>query len=129
MLLDQYIQQLSKELELEDQLRSDVPGIFALPLEEDVTVMISALAQGFALNCGFSHIPSGRLEDFFERVLLADLFFQGTKGAVLGLNEDGNLLTLSQNVEYQTDYREFRDVLEDFINTIDYWRGEVQNWK
>lgn len=128
-MLDQFIQQLSKELELDEPLRSDAPGVFAMPIEDDLTIMISSLPQGFSLSCGIASCPKSNEGSFYERILLADLFGQGTKGGVLGLNEDGNLLTLVHQIEYNTDYKTFRDTLEDFINTVDFWRAEAVSWK
>ena len=48
----------------------------------------------------------------------AILFGQGTKGAVLGLSEDGSQLTLTQDIDYNAEYKEFRDTLEDFASIL-----------
>lgn len=61
--------------------------------------------------------------------MLGNLFGQGTHKAVLGLTEDGNMLTLFKVVEYNIDYKQFRDALEDFINSVDFWREEALNHK
>ena len=58
-------------------------------------------------------------------MLHGNLFGIGTRGAVLGASIDGNLLTLSKEVEYTPDYKEFKDLVEDFINMVDYWREEA----
>lgn len=128
-MLDPFIQQLVKELEIEGSLATQMPGVFRFPLEEDLTVIISDTPPGFTLTCNVATTPKVKEEEFYTRCLMGNLFGQGTKGAVLGLSEDGEWLTLSQNVNTHADYREFRDILEDFINSVDYWRSEATSVK
>lgn len=128
-MLDPFIQQLVKELEIEGSLATQMPGVFRFPLEEDLTVIISDTPPGFTLTCNVAATPKVKEEEFYTRCLMGNLFGQGTKGAVLGLSEDGEWLTLSQNVNTHADYREFRDILEDFINSVDYWRSEATSVK
>jgi hypothetical protein len=128
-MLDHYVQALTKELELEGSLATQVPGVFQFPLEQDLRIEITDRPPGFRLSCTLGRVPQGKEEEFYTRCLLGNLFGQGTKGAVLGLNEDGTLLTLAQDVDYNAEYKEFRDILEDFINTVDYWREEAQRYE
>lgn len=128
MKLDNYIDQLVKEMEFEGGLATQVPGVFAFPLEENLTVTISDRPPGFSLFCSLDSIPKARQEEFLTRVMLGNLFGQGTKGAVLGISEDGNLLTLTQVIDYNIEYKEFRDILEDFVNTVDVWREETAKY-
>ncbi len=55
----------------------------------------------------------------------ANLFGIGTRGAAIGLNEDGNVLTLSLELDYNSSYQEFKEKLEDFISVMDFWRKEA----
>lgn len=128
-MLDKFIQSLSKELELEETLATEVPGVYALPLEGDLMITITDKPPGFSLACTLDSAKKQNEEDFFARLMLGNLFGQGTKGAVLGLTEDGNLLTLTQTVDYNAEYKEFRDIIEDFINSAEYWRIESKNYK
>lgn len=127
-MLENHIEQLTKELELEGSLASEIPGVFAFPLEENLSISISGHSAGFALSCTLCPAPKINQEAFLTRVMLGNLFGQGTRGAVLGLNEDGSQLTLAQVVDYNADYKEFRDVLEDFINSVDFWRAEAEKY-
>jgi hypothetical protein len=129
MILEDYIAQLAKELELEGSLASQVPGVFAFPLEEDLRILITQQSPGFILTCNIISLPSLLQEDFLTRLMLANLFGQGTKGAILGISEDGSLLTLTQKIDYNADYKEFRDLLEDFTNSVDLWREEALKYK
>ncbi len=129
MKLDNYIDQLIKEMEFEGGLATEVPGVFAFPLEENLSVSISDRPPGFSLYCPICTVPKTQQEEFLTRAMLGNLFGQGTKGAVLGISEDGNLLTLTQVIDYNIEYKEFKDILEDFINSVDVWREETAKYQ
>lgn len=125
MKLESCIEQLVKEMELEAGLATQVPGVFALPIEENFSIIIADRPPGFTLSCKLGPVPTTNQEEAFSRLMLGNLFGQGTKGAVLGISEDSNLLTLTRVVDYNAEYKEFRDILEDFINTVDVWLEET----
>jgi Tir chaperone protein (CesT) family len=126
--LDKCIEQLVKDMELESGLTTKVPGVFAFPVEENLSIMIEDRPPGFALSCKLGDVPKQKQEEFFTRVMMGNLFGQGTKGAVLGIHEDGDVLTLTLVVDYNAEYKEFRDILEDFANSVDFWYGEVRSY-
>ena len=125
-MLHQFIPHLVKDLELGDTtLGSGVPGTYALPLDEGLAVNMTDTQNGFLLKANIAPYPKAQGELFATQTMLGNLFGQGTRGAVLGLSLDGNTLTLSQAIEYSVDYKEFKEILEDFINTVDFWREEA----
>lgn len=125
MQLEPFIKQLMQEFELEGSLATQVPGNYALPLEPDVSVQISETPEGFTLFSTLCPCPKERQEEFFTQMLLGNLFGQGTEGAVLGLDEEGKHLTLSRVITEQVEYPLFMDILEDFMNSVDFWRTEA----
>jgi hypothetical protein len=130
MKLDLAMQELAKDLELEGGFATEVPGIFAVPLEEDLNLMISSLPRGgVSFKSTLCPIPQNRKEELYCELLRANLLGQGTEGAILGINDEGSHLTLSQEIEYDMDFPQFKDRVEDFINSIDFWREEVQTYR
>lgn len=128
-MLDTLIQNLAEELELEGSLATETPGVFALPLEEDLRINISSLGQmGVTFFCRVAPCPDNQNEELFKEALLANLFGQGTGGALIGFDEAKKQLTLVKDVPYLVEYTEFKSILEDFINTVDFWRGETLNY-
>lgn len=125
MQLEKYVRELEKEIGVEVSFATATPGVYEIPLEEGTDVKLSVLPEGFLLSCEVIEVPSERLEAFYTEAMLANLLGQGTKGAVLGLNLAGNLLTLTRAVEYNVDYKDFKELVEDFLNTVDFWRDEV----
>lgn len=127
-MLSALIQELSKEWELENPLPQEIPGVYTIPLDEGVSLTVTNAnvpQGGLVFSSSLATIKKGKEEALFTHALNANLFGQGTKQAVLGLNEAGNVLTLSRFIDYDVNFQEFRDIIEDFINTIDFWREEV----
>lgn len=123
-MIENWIEQLSRELELGQSLPKDGSS-FIFPVDEGVSVYISDFEQGFSLFCRVGECPTEKTEEFFSQAMLANLFGQGTKGAVLGLTDDYRFVTLSLESPYADEYRVFRDKLEDFMNGVDFWREEI----
>lgn len=124
-MLSAFMQEFTKELELDKPLPQDVPGVFVIPLDVGLSITISSMPQGIFFYSVVAPIPKDKEEAFFTEALLGNLFGQGTKGATLGLSEDGRMLTLSRAIDYDVNYKEFKELLEDFINSVDFWREEA----
>lgn len=124
-MLAELMRELAKEFESNTNFASEKEGVYAIPLEENLFVNISSQRQGVLLSCNFASAPSSNREKVFQHMLHGNLFGQGTRGAVLGATLDGNVLTLSKDVEYTPNYKEFKELVEDFINMVDYWRDEA----
>ncbi len=124
-MLENFMQQLAKEFEISGDFATGVPGMYAINLDGNVLIEIAQIPQGFTLNCKVCNCPKSKEEAFYTQAMLANLFGQGTRGAVLGINEEGTLVTLAKLVDYTIDYKEFRDIIEDFINCVDYWKEEA----
>lgn len=128
-MLPALMQELSKEWELNKPLPQETPGVYKVPLDDGVYFLVTSISEGsktgLVLTCNIAAIPKGEEERLYTHALLGNLFGQGTKQAVLGLNESGSLLTLSRYIDYDVSFQDFREIIEDFINTIDFWREEV----
>lgn len=129
MNISAFMQEFMKDLELDTPLPQEVPGVYSLPLEEGLTVVITSIPSGFSLSATLAAVPRDKEELFYTRTLLGNLFGQGTRGAVLALSEDGRMLTISRVIDYDVNYKEFKDLIEDFINSVDFWREEALNYQ
>lgn len=127
-MLEELINQLSKEMELDSPLKASIPNLYTIPLEESLSVSITSPSPDLiSLSCVIGDCPMEEREAFFAELLLANLLGQGTRGAILGMNSEGNLLTLTKDIDYPIDYKNFRDIVEDFFNAADVWRQEILN--
>ena len=122
-MLDQFMEKVSKEMELDEPLKAQVPNVYSIPLDEGLAVTITSKSTDqYEFTCVLGPCPRGEREAFFTRLLQANLFGHDTFGSVLGMDVEANQLTLTKNIDYHIDYKEFRDIVEDFFNAADYWR-------
>ncbi len=126
MLLDAYMRELTKELELDFSLKTDIPGVYRIPLDNELLIHVTEIPRGFALTCVIGEAPSEGADAYYESIMLANLLGEGTEGAVLGLDEGGKMLLLAREVYEEMDYRRFSEIIEDFINALDYWYTETR---
>lgn len=125
-MLDTMMKKLAEELGLEGALATEVPGVYNFPVDEGLAVILSEIPYGFALSSTLTKCPKNQEEELYSAALLANLFGNGTDRCLLGLDTEGNQLTLSREIDYNIEYKEFRDILEDFINTAEFWRDEAR---
>lgn len=129
MKLSQLVDQLRKELGLDRAISVDSSGAYTIYMEQNVFFRLTDLNPGFSLFCQVAPLPKGKQEQFYTQMMLANLFGQGTEGAVLGLSEDGKVLILSKEIHYTLECDRLKEELEDFMNAIDFWREEAIHFK
>ncbi len=124
-MLTEFMAQIAKDMET-DPFNQEPPGTYNLPFGEDFIITATQpLGSGIHLTAVVAACPKDQQDMFFTQALLANLFGQGTKGAILGLNSQGTQLTLSKVLDYNIDYKEFKNEFEDFINACDFWHDEA----
>lgn len=128
-MLSRLMEEYSKELEAEQPLSADNDGTYTVPLDDAVVISITELNAKIKLTCQVAEVPTIKRQEFMEEALLGNLFGQGATDAIIGISEEGKMLTLTRVIDHEISYKEFSDVLEDFINSIDFWRDEALNFK
>lgn len=125
-MLKELVNQLGHEFTMKEDILTLTPDHthYTLPFE-DIQVEAIQLEHSYLLKGIIGDCPQENKEAFLMRVMEANLFGKGTRGAAIGLNEEGNLLTLSLELDYNSSYKDFKEKLEDFISVIDFWRKEA----
>jgi len=126
MSVDSFVKELTKELDIEGGVQQETEGVYTLFTEEGLQVTISDVDGGVGFHCAIAPYPEKDEERFLTEAMLANLFGQGTEGGILGLDEDGKILTLAIEHRRCDNYKAFQEHLEDFLNATDYWRDEVE---
>lgn len=71
-------------------------------------------------------IPPRDKENLFESLLEANLFGRGTGGAAFGVDlEMGEILLSVSMVMDKTDYQDFVNTLESFVNHVEAWTEKI----
>jgi len=121
-----HITQLAADLEIPGVLEPSKNGVFLFPITDDLVLeMKEHTPVGFRLFSPVAPLPKLKVEELLILLMKANLYGQGTRGAILGLDEKEEVLTLSLDLLEDTDYRTFKGIVEDFANIVDYWREEV----
>lgn len=126
-MLETLLGQLGRELEMQDLITSSENHHYYLPFDNNINVEAIELDKSYMLKGIIGERPQENTEAFFLKVMEANLFGIGTRGAVIGLTEDEKVLTLSVELEYNHSYKNFKEKLEDFVSVLDFWRKEALN--
>ena len=125
MNLEQCMDRLKDEVGIDSDFPQGERGAYLLPMDEERSVVVTDLNPGIGLFCQVASCPAHEQEDFFTNMLLANLFGQGTEGAILGLDQDAKHLVLRKEITHAVDYEKFAEEIEDFMNAVDLWTNEV----
>jgi len=128
-MLDTLIQKLAKEMEIEGSLATEVPGVYSISVDEKHVALLTSTPRGFSIRCEVGAFQPENEEYYFAQLLHANLFGRATEGALLGLDSEGKRLILSREIDYNIEYKEFKDIIEDFLNGIEFWQEEAQSYE
>jgi hypothetical protein len=124
-MLNSLIDQLGQDLQMKDLILNPKEGNYTLPFDENIEVNITQTEHSYIFKGIIGACPKTNVETFFTKAMEANLFGRGTRNQSIGLSEDGNMLTLSGELDYNSTYREFKEKLEDFVSILDFWRKEA----
>ncbi len=125
-MLKDFIEKIQKELELKEPLTGPDDASFALGVD-DAVLNITEAPPGFKISCNLDTLPIQQQEDFLTMLLRANLFGQATRFSALGLDESGNKVLLQYLFPNKPTYQDFHNAIEDFINVVDYWKGQIKS--
>ena len=124
-MLAPYIAQLAIDLEIEEDMATESPNEWCVNLDKDISIIMREANPGFTLESPIAPVPQTNCEELFTDVMWGNLFGQGTGESTIGINADGQYFTLSRTIPYELNYNDFKDLLEDFANYVDFWQTEV----
>lgn len=124
-MLEENLKNLTEDLELPSIPSKDGSSNYVLSLAEDLTLFFKSLNPGFFLFANITPLPSQKREEFFMYFMQGNLLGQGTGDHKLGIDAEERFLTLSHQISYDINYTEFKNLIEDFVGYLDYWRFEI----
>lgn len=110
----------------------NVEGAGSLPRElpaisfeaEGTTVTLTDRPPGMELMANLGDFEPEKPLEAFSKALIGNFLGLATKRARLGIDEAGKHLLLQTSIPTVRSYREFRDSVEDFVNTVSFWKSE-----
>lgn len=124
-MLEKLITQLGTELSMEEAISSTEDHHYTLSFEPDIVVEAMELEKSHLLKGVIGASPQKNVDAFFLKTMEANLFGMGTRGAVIGLDDEGKMLTLTMELDYNSSFKDFHESLEDFVSVLDFWRNEA----
>jgi hypothetical protein len=117
---------LSSLLEIPAPLESDTTKSTCVwAITGSHTLFFSTLPSGYSVSCHIGKLPEKNREDFYLLLMRANFLGQGTNGHIIGMDQEEKFLTLSSKISYDITTEEFKELIEDFLNFVDYWRAEL----
>lgn len=123
-----YITDLGKSLKIDD-LKADEDNYCCLRFDDKITVHIqyNKESDNVMLFAQLGIIDEDKTVHLYPRLLQANLFWQGTGGATIGVDEESREVLLSYQTSMQLlDFQKFQDLMEGFINTSELWINTLQ---
>ena len=128
-MLQKFIETLCIGLSISPIPKLNAQKSLSLQLNDMIEVDLRDLDPGVAMRSKIGPCPEKRREDLLIFLMRANLLGQGTAGARIGLEADEKTLTLSLGLPYEMNYQAFKQHLEEFVNYLVYWRGEVAKFE
>jgi hypothetical protein len=101
-------------------------GPYSLPINDEIVVYVKELSPGIVFKSVICPLfGASDREALFSYLMKANYIGQGTGGAIIAIDPEEKLLTLSLVLSYEVNYRIFKERLEEFINYLDYWKSEL----
>ena len=127
-MLRAHLEKLCKELAIDPVPKLNEQKVYLFRLG-NYLIALKDLDPGVAMQAKIDPCPPKRREDLFIYLMRANLLGQGTGGARIGIDQDEKFLTLSLGLPYEMNYQIFRETVEDFVNYLIYWQGEVAKFE
>ncbi len=79
------------------------------------------------LFCQIGIVDEDKAKAIYPRLLKANLFWQGTGGATIGLDDETREVLMAYQISVDgMDYPKFQELLEGFVNTSELWINTLE---
>jgi len=110
-----------------EMLEPDRDGVYAIVFDGGLDVEFVSLTDKLLLvRSAVADVPEDRdaREDFFRTHLQQNLLALRDQTATLSLDSEKGVLWLHRTAALdRSDFRAFCDLLEDFVNTVEWWQN------
>jgi len=123
-MLKHLVTELASELSIPLQIEKE--SCYTLTINEESDLLFKDLNPGFSCKSRIAPLPQeGTLEDLYILCMRANFLGQGTKGAVIALDDALQHFLLILSVTEELNYRIFKETVEDFVNYLNYWKKRI----
>lgn len=123
-MLKAFLKKVSDEFDF--RLEDITDHEFILKIDDKISIYLKDLDPGIFFYARLLELPNQKREDLLMELGTANYLGQSTGEGIIGLDAEEKFLTFSHEVVYDIPYKEFTELLEDFINFLEFWRQEIQ---
>lgn len=129
-LLDPLLEIFCREFSIPALPQKDNKGMYQLPINSSTKVSLQELDPGVFLFSKLTPLPKATtLEAFFIYLMRANFLGGSTGGSALGIDPKEQFLTLSSTFSHELNYPTFCELLETFLNYLDFWRKTIDHYQ
>jgi len=125
-MIEKWIHNLFNEIGLVDVPRQSGDGVYNIELFNNIKLIVKGLEIGYYIQSMIAEVPKERVESLYILIMEANFLGQGTGRAAIGMSSDENFFTLSLFINYEMNYQEFKEKIEEFINYLEFWRMQIK---
>ena len=123
-----YLDKLASDIQVTKVYEKKEKNLFFLPFGER-NISIHSKKNQLIINAEMGTLPDEEVEPFCQYLLFANYLGQGTGNCSIGLRPDKQTITLTRTVDKEVDYLTFKEVIEEFVNYLDYWKDHIEEKK
>ncbi len=126
-MLKRFIEQLSPQLGFADTLAPNDDASYSISFEPKVQVTLKENnEQVIKLYSKLAPLPKEKEGEFLLYVMSGNLFGTQTAGNIVGLDDEGKIVTLNRFIFPEATYPQFKEALEEFVNYAEAWKLETK---
>lgn len=123
--LQQFTEKVLELLGFNQSAYPDEDKLYSIDFGEGVVVRFSDLHPGVQFMGEIGDLPKSNQEVVLASLMHLNLLGNGTYGGVIGYDEHIKALTFTHAVPYRLNFGEFKNALEDFVNYIEFFKGQL----
>ncbi|MBI5274591.1 MAG: type III secretion system chaperone [Chlamydiales bacterium] len=127
-ILDQHLDQFEKEFKRKSLFIKEKEHVYYFSADHPFPIYVRYLDPGVHFFSTLHAIPTKNLESFFMYIMSANYLGLGTGKSIIGLEPNEKFLTLSMAIPYEENYMEFKELLEEFLNHLQYWKDQIETY-
>ena len=125
--IELYLKRLASDLNLDGLYSAVEPKHFQISISGIEKININELENEIQISSSVGKLIENLDEEkTYSYLLYANFLGQGTGRSALSIHPDDKTITLSQILFFDIDYQYFKEIMEEFINYVDYLKGHLE---
>lgn len=127
-ILDQHLDTFQKDFKRKSLFIKEKENVYYFTVGQLLPIYIRYLDPGIHFISSIHSLPTKNLEPFFMYIMSANYLGLGTGKSIISLDPNEKFLTLSMAIPYEVNYIEFKELVEEFLNHIKYWKDQIETY-